>query len=124
MPNAAVQPSQIILVKVRQNKMRVSAPTDLMSRWMVDYNGGYETGFKHYFIIETLPDGVMKPVQNKQYWYDRCVKNCVFYILVMYKTKLLRHIPRHFTPCLFVVVEQKILPFVFNEVASFIRINW
>lgn len=70
---------------IRQNKLKVSAPIDLMSRWMVEHNGGYlvlkpgtsflNTGFKQYFNIGALPNGVMKPVQNPRYWYDRCVKH-------------------------------------------------
>lgn len=70
---------------IRQNKMKVSAPIDLMARWMVEHNGGYlvlkpgtsflNTGFKQYFNIGALPNGVMKPIQNQRYWYDRCVKH-------------------------------------------------
>ena len=70
---------------IQQNKTKVSAPIDLLGRWMVEHNGGYlvlnhgtsflQTGFKHYFNITALPPTSMKRVQNQRYWFDRCVKN-------------------------------------------------
>jgi hypothetical protein len=63
--------------------MKVSAPEDITSRWMIDYHGGYlvlkpgitfqKTGFKKYYNILTAP--ISDPVTNQRYWYTRCIKN-------------------------------------------------